>query len=224
MSSPAFPESLWLDQVPFEEALKLQMRLHEEVKKAGPGLILGLQHPAVITLGLRGEASKDLRSDSEVLPLPVHRIDRGGQATLHSPGQLVIYPILPFQRMGLTPRDYVCLLLKTTCEFFRDLGLDAQVSEEKAGVFTPRGKIAFCGLRLSQGVSRHGLSLNISNDLSLFRWIRPCGISEEPLTSLALEDHVQDGEMPVLFRRWVQHFQRNMRRVTACSESSLRTP
>lgn len=183
MKLSKFP-SEWLGLLPFEEALCRQKQAHAATLDGGPGVILGLEHSSIITLGLRGNIDQDIKKSS---PLPIVSTDRGGQATLHSPGQLVIYPILPFQREGIGPREYVALLLQRTAETLQKMGVAAFPREDQAGVYTKNGKIAFCGLRLDQGISRHGLSINVHNELDLFEFIRPCGNSQEKIVSIHSE-------------------------------------
>lgn len=198
----------WMGLTSFEEAYSQQILLHEKVLFGAEGFVLGLEHPTVITLGVRGKANVDLL---ECAGIPVLPTDRGGQATLHSPGQLVIYPILPWKKWGLSPKDCVQELLQTTVDLFNHHGISAFLSKEGTGVYTAHGKIAFCGLRIQQGVSRHGLSLNLSNDLGLFRKIRACGSSSESLTSWSREID----EVPALesvFSEWVSILEKRLQR------------
>lgn len=151
------------------------------------GMVFGLEHPAVVTLGKRGLAEADLRvSESELSERGVElfKTSRGGQATLHSEGQLVIYPVLPIQAWGIGARDLVCLLEKATIECLAQYGIKAHVGAEEPGLYTDFGKIAFFGLRISEGVSSHGLAINVRNDLGLFGLIRSCGRDHEKFDSL----------------------------------------
>lgn len=128
----------------------------------------------VITLGVRASVERDLlkRSDVELL-----KLDRGGEATYHGPGQLVIFPALHLPQWGISVRAWVALLLNTTVELLKQNGIPAHWSEEKPGVFTPNGKIAAVGLKVRGGWSRHGLALNVKGDIEPFSGIRACGIA-----------------------------------------------
>lgn len=217
----------WWGSVPYAEALERQAVQHRAVVTGeAPGAIFGLEHPPVITLGVRGRETLDLSAEVATVQgagWPVFRIDRGGQATLHSPGQLVIYPILPVTLWGGT-REFVRMLLETTADLLRAHGVEAWANECKAGVFTPSGKIGFCGLRIQQGVSRHGLALNVQNDLSAFRWIRPCGQAGEPLTSWE-QSGVVPPPLPQIFEEWCGRFEAqgkvSSRRISPCSPEAF---
>ncbi|MCE3010187.1 MAG: lipoyl(octanoyl) transferase LipB [Proteobacteria bacterium] len=186
----------------FGDGLACQERAVEFVRSSegSKGLVLGLEHPAVITLGKRGTSEDVYQRDSRV---PVVQVDRGGQATLHHPGQLVIYPILNFQNMGFQPRTWVEFLLRVTQGTLEKLGVATEHSDG-AGLETKRGKIAFLGVRLRQGMSTHGLSINCCNDLQQFQWIRPCGVQGRALDKLenwAIKHSPED-----VFKLWVEEF------------------
>ncbi len=161
----------------FNDSVELQNEMQEQLlKEEGSflaGKIFGLEHPTVITLGKRGSLSLDVNVSEE--EIQVVEIDRGGQATLHSPGQLVIYPILNLRRLNLGVREYVETLEKVTIHSLKQLGIAAERGHQP-GVFTPNGKIAFVGVRIRRGISSHGISINFSNDLNLFQNIRSCGV------------------------------------------------
>ncbi len=177
----------WLGSKEYEKALDLQCSKAEELRGKKHLHVFGLEHPAVVTFGKRAEAAVDLPWGEEVLKnqgISLVATDRGGQATLHSPGQLVIYPIVPLEPWGFSVRAYVRFLEEATQAAFAKVGVFTELHEGDPGVYTSEGKIAFCGIRIDRGVARHGLSLNISNDLHLFQWIRPCGAMARPLDRL----------------------------------------
>jgi lipoyl(octanoyl) transferase len=162
-------------------------------------VVWGLEHPPVITLGRRARMQDELPETFDDIPVVV--TDRGGLATLHSPGQLVIYPLISIARRQWGPRDYVCQLLKITKQCLQEMGIDGQVDEAQSGLFVGSNKICFVGLRVSSGRVYHGLSLNVSNDLMLFDRIRSCGLQRRPMTSLrALGVNASPEEV---YRRWV---------------------
>ena len=168
--------------------LQKQFEAAEEVR-AHPekAIIFGLEHPNVITLGVRGSVIEDLQMPQDLLSLEGYDIvpvRRGGQATLHNPGQLVIYPILPLRHWHIGVRDYVCMLQRATVQYLARYGVRAWAGTEEPGVYTDRGKIAYFGLQVSQGVALHGLSINVSNQLSDFQFIRSCGKEKESFDSL----------------------------------------
>lgn len=179
----------WCGLLSYQEALRLQQSTLLEVKdNNAKAILLGLEHPSVITLGKRGEVEQDLNQTEEQLhqqEIALFRVDRGGQATLHSPGQLVIYPIVKIESLQMGVKQFVESLLETTAQALAKCGFDqAKADYERAGVYIGEAKICFCGLRMIDGISTHGISININNDLSLFRNIRSCGISNPKLVSL----------------------------------------
>ncbi len=191
----------WWGLQPFSDLEKMQHNISCGVFSGDDEVVLGGEHPAIITLGRRAQTSEVLSTS-----LPICKSARGGLATLHSPGQLVIYPILNLRKRKLGIRLYVEVLLKTTERTLRDYGIEAQCDlDRNPGLYTKQGKIVFCGLQIHQGVSQFGLSINISNDLSLFRNLRPCGISGQPLDRL--QDHSDHPvELQAFFESWAQHW------------------
>ncbi|MES2768310.1 MAG: lipoyl(octanoyl) transferase LipB [Bdellovibrionota bacterium] len=173
--------------------------------------ILGVEHPSVITLGKRAEPSEEIKitlDSLEDLNIQYYKVDRGGHATLHSPGQLVIYPILNLSEYGLTVRDYLCALQKSTIAFFDQLGIKTFAKEDSPGIYTKKGKIAFFGIRVKKGIAFHGLAINVSNDTEDFSLIRSCGASLETFDRVA--DHGVKMPLADLYSRWTDAFLENI--------------
>lgn len=205
----------WLGLIEYDNAFALQMAKSDQVRGQKMMHIFGLEHPAVVTFGKRASSASDLPWGAELLKqnqISLVEADRGGQATLHSPGQLVIYPIVPLSEWGFGVRTYVRFLEEVTQHAFAAVGLRTELREGDPGVFTESGKIGFCGIRVDRGVSRHGLSLNISNDLNLFQFIRPCGTMSRPMDRL---QEYQATSPEEFFQIWQQSFIKllNARRV-----------
>jgi lipoyl(octanoyl) transferase len=167
----------------YEQALSIQKAHHNSVCLGQEDIILGFEHFEVVTLGRSCKTTEELYENCS---LDVHKTDRGGLATVHSPGQLVIYPIVDLKKNKISPQDFVCLCLKTTKLTLQNYDIKSELNLQKNGVFAGDAKIAFCGLRIENGVSRHGLSINFNNNLDLFKQIRVCGAENEKLTSLTL--------------------------------------
>ena len=117
--------------------------------------------------------------------IAVVRSDRGGRATVHAPGQAVIYPLVAVARRGLGARAWVALLEDTVKEVLCEFGIRGERRPGRPGLWTDRGKIAFVGLRIARGVSYHGLAVNVDLDVSLFDCIVPCGAAGDRVTSIA---------------------------------------
>ncbi len=185
-----------LGVVPYARGLALQEEAARPLRagRDAPEMLLVLQHQAVITLG-RNSGREDLRLAEDELRrrgIDVVQTDRGGHATLHSPGQLVVYPILHLRRRGLGPARLVELLEEAMIETCRTFGVVAGRLPPHPGVWVeragrPPSKLGAIGLRISGGVSTHGIAFNAANDLRLFETIVPCGLQGLGVTSLAVE-------------------------------------
>ena len=136
-----------------------------------PDEIWLLQHPPVYTLGQAGKPEHLLRESG----IPVIKIDRGGQITYHGPGQLIVYLMIDLKRYHLKIRTLVVLIEQAIIECLTDFNLDPSRREGAPGVYIDNKKIAALGLRIKNGCSYHGLSLNIDMDLRPFDDINPCG-------------------------------------------------
>ena len=178
---------LWKGQIPYRESLVLQEQLKQSAHKTQKAFLIGFECPACITLGLRGKETDLKQTEIEYAKkgIEIVPIKRGGQATLHSLGQLVIYPIMDLLKWQVRPRDFLSLLEEITQKTCQHYGVQVKKQENSAGLFTEKGKVAFFGIHISQGVSQHGLSLSVQNDLTLFDLISSCGVSHRPHDSLS---------------------------------------
>ncbi len=193
-------ESKYLGKMDFEKAVSLQKDLWQKAKSDRINTVIGLEHPAVITLGRRANSSEVHEQNK----IPVIGASRGGLATLHSDGQLVIYPIIQLSQYKLGVRDYVHLLLEVTEKVFFKLNLKTYKDDLNIGLYTENGKIAFCGLEIKNGISLHGISINISNDLNLFKNIRSCGFDTLDLDRL--NNYRTDVKPSEFYSLWVNEF------------------
>lgn len=186
--------------------MDIQTQAYGLVERSGFPVVLGFEYYPVITLGKRAEAQDELLWKSEELQaqgFEVVETDRGGQATLHSPGQLVIYPLVPIRKLQISVRDFVALLEEATIQWLSKYQIQAYRKED-AGVFTDKGKIAFIGIRVENGITRHGISINVSNDLNLFGGIRACGKANRHLDSV-FENGIEI-ELRAAFEAWILYF------------------
>lgn len=181
----------------YEDGLTLQAKLVEE-RRAGtiPDTLLLLEHPPVITLGVKTrQGPKHIVATPEQLEqegVTVHESGRGGDVTYHGPGQLVGYPILDLapdrKDVHRYVRDIEEVLIRTAAAF----GIEATRVTGLTGVWVapPPGaggtdeKLAAIGVRISRWITSHGFALNVSTDLSHFNLIVPCGIADRGVTSL----------------------------------------
>ena len=131
-----------------------------------------VEHPPVYTLGIAAKPEHLPRIDNGI---PIVRSDRGGQITYHGPGQVVVYTLLDLRRRQIGVRALVRTLERAVIELLAEHGVSAAGREDAPGVYVDGSKVAALGLRIRNGCTYHGLSLNVDMDLSPFDAINPCG-------------------------------------------------
>ena len=175
--------------VPYKDALVLQRSLVEE-RRAGhvPDLLLLLQHPPVITLGVKGDGGRsNVIADAPrlaTLGIGISETGRGGDVTYHGPGQIVGYPILDLRPDRCDVHRYVRDLEEVMIRVCADYGIRAGRIPGLTGTWIGDGKIGAIGIRISRWITSHGFAFNVSTDLEHFDLIVPCGISHRGVTSL----------------------------------------
>ena len=179
---------------------------------ASAGTILLVEHPPVYTLGKSGHAENLLigREALEAMGAQFFHIDRGGDITFHGPGQLVCYPILDLEKLGIGLRAYIDALEESVIRTVAEYGIRAGRIAGASGVWvgagiaqegdhrtadgggkcTPAGaprKICAIGVRSSRYITMHGFALNVTTDLEWFSRINPCGFTDRGATSIERE-------------------------------------
>ena len=178
-----------LGLVPYDEGLALQRELVEE-RRAGriPDLLLLLQHPPVITLGVRADVARTnvVATDERLaeLGIIVHETGRGGDVTYHGFGQIVGYPIVDLRPDRCDVHKYVRDLEEVMIRACADYGIVAGRTPGLTGTWVGADKIGAIGIRISRWITSHGFAFNVATDLEHFRLIVPCGISHRGVTSL----------------------------------------
>jgi lipoyl(octanoyl) transferase len=178
-----------LGVVGYDAALALQRQLVEE-RKAGriSDTLLLLEHPPVITLGVKGDGGRaNIIATPERLAelgIDVHETGRGGDVTYHGPGQIVGYPIIDLKPDRCDVHRYVRDVEEVMIGVCREWGLTASRIKGLTGTWVGADKIGAIGVRISRWVTSHGFALNVSTDLDPFRLIVPCGISDRGVTSI----------------------------------------
>ena len=193
----------------YREACRLQMDVHQaRVEDLIGETLLVTEHFPVYTLGrtARAEHVGGGWSREVINGIPVHASDRGGSVTYHGPGQLVGYPILKLRDHCAGPKAYVARLEETLIRALATVGVTSGRRSGTPGVWVDDRKIAAVGVRIAQGVTRHGFALNVVNDLTPFSAIVPCGLAGCRVTSVANETDSAVGPDQVL-RAVVQAFQ-----------------
>jgi len=199
-----------LGRIPYADALALQRTLVEERQAGRVGdLLLLVEHPHVLTLGVRGDGGRShILASSDLLAarsVEVFETGRGGDITYHGPGQLVGYPIIDLKPDRRDVHRYVRDLEEVLIRVAADYGIAAERVPGLTGVWVGRSKLAAIGVRISRWVTSHGFALNIATDLDYFKMIVPCGVFDRGVTSLAeLLGHDVDRED--VEGRVVRHF------------------
>lgn len=179
---------LKLGRMPYGPVLSLQRGLRE-LRRQGriPDLLITLEHEPVITLGR--DASEDHlllpREELKELGVEVVPVERGGAATYHGPGQLVMYPIVHLRDRGLPLRRYVQLLEEVMIRTAWEFGVEAGRRPGFPGVWVGPNKLGFLGVHVQGWVTIHGLALNVDLNPNGFAWIVPCGLPQVTTVSLA---------------------------------------
>ncbi len=178
-----------LGVVPYEEAADLQRMLVTARQRCeGADTLLLLQHPHVITLGVkvRDDWTHILAPSDELarLGVQVHQSGRGGDVTYHGPGQLIGYPIIEIPQGRRDLHRYIRDLEEVLIRVVAHFGLEGERVGGLTGVWVGHEKVAAIGVRSARWVTSHGFSLNVSADLEYFRLIVPCGIADRGVTSL----------------------------------------
>jgi lipoyl(octanoyl) transferase len=190
-----------LGRMPYAEAYGRQCATRDAIlagrdaPDAPAGVLLLVEHdPPVITISKRPNARQHLLAGHDrlaALGVTVAETDRGGDITYHGPGQLVAYPIVDLNRLGLNLHAYMRMLEGVVIDVCRSFGVEGRRDAGATGVWVgeaPAGaKICAMGVRVRRWVTMHGLALNVTTDLTHFGLIVPCGLEGRPVTGLAKE-------------------------------------
>ena len=186
----------FLGKISFQAVLEHERSAFTQAR-LGDAVVLGFETGPVITLGRHA-------NDQDILDprgFEIVRLERGGQATLHNPGQLVIFPILPLR--GLGTRAWVDGLLEVTRITLIEFGKTTRCQDGRPGLFSDHGKVVSVGLRVREGVSTHGLSINVCNELADFKAIRACGVTDAAVDRLGADYSIEG-----VFKAWLKNFER----------------
>ena len=199
-----------LGRIEYDKALDIQEKLLDKCqKKEIDDVLLLLEHPPVLTMGIRAEKSNIFLAQEqlEAYGVRIYEVRRGGDVTYHGPGQIVGYPIFNLLRNKNSIRDFV---LKIQEVFIRLLTNEYDIHPHKedkkyTGVWVGNDKITAIGIAVQRGVTMHGFAFNVNTNLSHFNWINPCGLTGRGVTSLQkLTGTTQD--MDRLYKLTAQYF------------------
>ena len=188
--------------MPYKECWELQQSLFEsrlEIKRSGSegedcGTILTVEHTPVYTLGKSGKQSNMLIPETYLKSLGAEffHIDRGGDITFHGPGQIVGYPSLDIDSLGLSLRTYIEAVEESVIRLMKDYSINCERLKGATGVWidahsSKARKICAIGVKASRGITMHGFALNVNTDLTYFNYINPCGFTDKGVTSMKQE-------------------------------------
>jgi lipoyl(octanoyl) transferase len=181
-----------LGKMKYGQSLEIQQKLFNlRLSSKISDTLLFVEHFPVITLGKRGNANNITACESTLGDngVEVHRISRGGDVTYHGDGQLVGYLIFDVRNHGRGIKDFVYMIEETVIRLLKDVyGIGSVRGEKKyTGIWIGDRKIAAFGIFVSHWITMHGFSFNVNPDMSHFKWINPCGITDKGVTSLEME-------------------------------------
>ena len=163
-----------------------------------PDLLLLVQHPPVITLGVKGDGGRThIVATPERLAnlgIEVSETGRGGDVTYHGPGQVVGYPILDLRPDRCDVHRYVRDVEEVMIRVCAGYGVIADRIKGRTGAWIGQEKIGAIGVRISRWITSHGFAFNVSTDLEHFKLMVPCGISDGGVTSL---ERLTGGQIPI---------------------------
>jgi lipoyl(octanoyl) transferase len=175
----------------YNEAWDYQKVLVDKVKKdRNDGYLVFCEHPSVITLGKNGSYDNIIASDRQLSDLGVSVIEnnRGGDVTLHNPGQIVGYPIINLENFKTDLHWFLRTIENSLIDLLATMNIQSAMYEGYTGVWVEQSrKIAAIGMHCSRWVTSHGFALNTINDISEFDYIVPCGIEDKNVTSIRKE-------------------------------------
>ena len=202
----------------FNPLVKLKSSFKTEDYAEIPQRFILCEHPHVYTLGKHGQTNNLLINNEfmKKINATYYHIDRGGDITYHGFGQIVGYPILDLEALGLSLKGYVHIIEEMVIQTLAQYGITAARLQGATGVWldalgkNPR-KIAAIGIRSSRYITMHGFAFNINTDLSYFSHINPCGFVDKGVTSLSKELQ-RPVDMEEVKRKLYEHFLSLIRR------------
>ncbi len=166
--------------ISYEKAINFLKKRVENIKIGKESELLWvLEHPTVYTAGIRAE-------DEEILDkkLRILKTNRGGKITIHNPGQKIIYFAINLNERKRDIRNLLNIIEKSIIEFLKLYDLKSYADKKNIGIWVNNKKIAAIGIKVTKWIAYHGCSINIDNDLSPYKKIKPCGLNNDNITSL----------------------------------------
>ncbi len=167
------------NRIPYKKAMIILEKRVDDVKKGlKKEFIWILEHPTIFTGGIRSNKNEILDKKINVL-----KTNRGGKITLHNPGQKIVYFVINLNKRRKDVRFFINTLEKSVIELLKIYNIDAYPDRKNIGIWVGDKKISAIGVRIKNWIVYHGCSININNDLNLYKKIIPCGLSNKKITS-----------------------------------------
>ncbi|MCF6808073.1 lipoyl(octanoyl) transferase LipB [Thiotrichales bacterium 19S9-12] len=170
-----------LGKVPYEKILQQMQSFSASRQTETEDELWFVEHPSVFTQGKHGNSSHILSHSN----IPLIQTDRGGQVTYHGEGQAIVYFLIDLKRAKLGIKDLVCIIEKSAILMLHEFNIESHLKDNAPGVYVKSEKICSLGLRVKQGKTYHGLSINVNMDLSPFKLINPCGYAGLKMTQIS---------------------------------------
>ena len=166
-------------RVNYKKAMYILEKRVENVKKGlKKEFIWILEHPTTFTAGIRSKENEILDKNIKVV-----KTNRGGKITLHNPGQKIIYFVINLNERKKDIRLFINIVEKSIIEILKKYNIKAYSDRKNIGIWVKNKKISAIGVRVKNWIAYHGCSINISNDLSYYKKIIPCGLNNKLVTS-----------------------------------------
>jgi len=187
--------------VTYKSAFSFLKKRVELIKNSGgKELVWILEHPLTFTSGVRSMENEILDKKIKII-----KTNRGGKTTLHNPGQKIVYFALNLNKRKKDIKNLVKHIELTIIDFLKLYNIKGSADKKNIGIWVNDKKIAAIGIRVSGWVAYHGFSVNINNNLSYYKKIVPCGLSNEKITSVITESKIQilnkDNKLKDIFLR-----------------------
>ncbi|MAH89923.1 MAG: lipoyl(octanoyl) transferase [Candidatus Pelagibacter sp.] len=166
-------------RIPYKKAMIILEKRVEEVKKGlKKELIWILEHPTTFTGGIRSNKNEILDKKIKII-----KTNRGGKITLHNPGQRIVYLVIDLNKRKKDIRLLIKTIEESIIEVLKIYKIYGYSDRKNIGIWAQNKKISAIGIKVKRWVAYHGCSININNDLSNYKKIIPCGLSNDKITS-----------------------------------------
>ena len=170
--------------IDYDFALKfLEKRVEDVINEKKPELLWILEHKAIFTAGIRAKENEILNKR-----ISVSKTSRGGKITYHGPGQKVVYFVLNLNQRGKDIRKLIKHIENCIIKILKEYGIKSFNDKKNIGIWVnvngKEKKVAAIGIRVKKWIAFHGFSINITNDLEVYKNIVPCGIYSKEITNL----------------------------------------